>query len=268
VNDASEELTPALDFDHVTFGYQGSDIIRNATFRVANRDFAAIVGPNGSGKTTLLKLILGLLTPRSGRIHVLGGSPVSTRSRIGYMPQQASLDSAFPVSVRDVVLMGRLRKTRRFGPYSAVDQEQADHAIDSVECSHLRDRAFADLSGGERQRVLIARALASEPEFLILDEPTAGLDAAVEGRFYELLSSLNECMTILVVSHNLTFVSSHVRKVICVGRDSFVHVHATRELTDDLMQSVYGGRVRMVLHNQHDDCHHHEDGEDCEGGMK
>jgi len=240
--------------EHVTFGYDDRPVIEDATFSVARGDFVCVVGPNGGGKTTLLKLLLGILRPQRGRVEVLGRDPVQARRHVGYMPQHSHFDQQFPVTAFEVVLMGRLGRGHRFGPYRRSDKEQAARALREVEAYELRSRPFAALSGGQRQRVLIARALACEPRLLLLDEPTANLDVAVEQEFYALLRRLNEKMTILVVSHDLSFVSRYVRSVLCVRRR--VHVHPTTELGGDLINAVYGRDVRMVRHDHHEECSH------------
>jgi zinc transport system ATP-binding protein len=160
--------------------------------------------------------------------------------------------------------MGRLHKTRRFGPYSKEDKEAALRTLEEVEAVALRRRMLSELSSGQRQRVLIARALACDPEMMVLDEPTIGLDAAIEHSFYELLGRINERMTVLVVSHDLSFVSSYVRTVVCMDVNRTVHVHATSDLTDDMMAAVYGRNVRMIRHDHHDQCSHEE--EDAQHG--
>lgn len=256
-------------FEGVTFGYDGATVLEGVTFSVAHHDFVCVVGPNGGGKTTLLKLMLGLLRPKRGMVRMLEVNPVAARNRVGYMPQHATLDSSFPVNALEVVLMGRLRKTRSFGPYGAEDKAVARKMLLEVGLEDLASHSFATLSGGQRQRVLIARALASEPQVLLLDEPTASLDVGVEHEFYDLLRHLNEHerMTIVVVSHDLSFVSSHVRTVICVERT--VHVHPTSELSGDLVDAVYGRKVRIVRHDHHGQCapgEHDEHGSCAPGG--
>jgi len=240
--------------EDVTFGYDAEPVIEDATFCVRRGDFVSVVGPNGGGKTTLIKILLGLVRPQRGRVEVLGCDPVRAREFVGYMPQNVAFDLQFPVTAFEVVLMGRLGRARRFGPYSRSDKEAASRALHEVEAYDLRDRPFHALSGGQRQRVLIARALVCEPRLLLLDEPTASLDAALEQEFYRLLRRLNERMTILVVSHDLSFVSRYVRKVLCVRRQ--VHVHDTAELGSDLINAVYGREVRIVRHDHHAECSH------------
>ena len=238
---------PVIAIENVSFNYNGSPVLEDVSFTVAERDFVSLVGPNGGGKTTLLKLMLGLLVPTSGRVRIFGGNPVTGRPRIGYLPQHSQVDPRFPANVTDVTLMGRVSKSRNIGPYRKVDREAAWRALRQVDLYDDRHRPFADLSGGQRQRVLIARALAAEPELLLLDEPTASLDVRVEEELYELLKELNERLTIVLVSHDLGFVSQFVKSVVCVKRR--VVVHPTSEITGAIIQEIYGGDVRMVRHD-------------------
>jgi zinc transport system ATP-binding protein len=231
----------------VSFSYNGMNVVEDVNLEVQDRDFLSIVGPNGGGKTTLIKLILGLLKPQKGTLRVFGLSPARARPRIGYMPQHASLDPLFPVTSMDVVLMGRLGSGRSRGFFNAVDREKARQSLEMVELHEARNRSFAELSGGQRQRVLIARALVSEPDLLILDEPTSNVDAALEVELFELLVRLNEHMTVLVVNHDLGFVSRYVKSVACVNRR--VVTHPTSEITGEMIHELYGHDVRMVRHD-------------------
>ena len=245
---------PAIEFDRLSFSYGGPvSVLQDVTFAVAERDFACVIGPNGGGKTTLLKLILGLLRPGSGAVRVLGGAPHEARRRIGYMPQHTQLDPQFPVDVLDVVLMGRLGQGHGLGPFGRRDREIAARALREVGIHDLRSRPFSALSGGQRQRVLIARALACEPDLLLLDEPTSNLDIGVQDDFHQLLHEMNKRLTLLIVSHDVGFVSRFVKTVICVNRR--VVVHSTESLTGDAIREIYGRDMDMVLHS-----HHHHDG--------
>ena len=237
---------PVVALENVCFAYNGTPVLENVTLSVPKGKMMSIVGPNGGGKTTLVKLILGLLRPNSGQLHVFGTTPQAVRHRIGYMPQHAQYDPQFPVTVRDVVLMGRLER-HWGGRYSRADKDAADDALGEVDLSNLGTRPFDALSGGQRQRVLIARALACNPDFLLLDEPTASVDAVIESRFYEILRKLNRRMTILLVSHDLGFVSDLVSHVICVNRQ--VVIHPTREITGKVIQDIYGADLRLVRHD-------------------
>ena len=231
----------------VSFSYNGVQVLKNVNLRVHELDFLSIVGPNAGGKTTLLKLILGLIKPAQGTVRVFGQQPEKARSRIGYVPQYISLDPLFPVNVTDVVLMGRLGRGKPFGFYGKADKRAAEAALEHVEMGEARRRPFSELSGGQRQRVLIARALASDPDLLLLDEPTANIDAALETEFFEMLSRLNRYMTIALVTHDLGFVSQYVKSVACVNRR--VVVHPTSDISGEMINQLYGGDVKMIRHD-------------------
>ncbi|MBI5763090.1 MAG: ABC transporter ATP-binding protein [Planctomycetes bacterium] len=234
------------------FRYDSDVVLENVNITVGPRDFVSIVGPNGGGKTTLLKLILGLLQPRHGSIRVFGLPPEKARQRVGYMPQYAQLDPHFPVSVQDVVLMGRLGIGSSIGPYRRADVDIAHRTLGEVGLAKFARRPFAALSGGQRQRVLISRALACEPDLLLLDEPTSNLDQAVQDDFYDLLRELSKRLTVILVSHDVGFVSTLVQTILCVNRT--VSKHCASELSGKTISDLYGGDIAMV-HHDHD--HHH-----------
>lgn len=243
-------LSPAIEFHDVSFSYDGAAVLEHVNLVIRDHEFVCLVGPNGGGKSTLLKLALGLLAPRTGRVQLLGAAPAQTRSRVGYMPQHAQLDPQFPVTVMDVVLMGRLAAGLRAGPFRRSDRQVAADALRAMDLYDCRGRVFSSLSGGQRQRVLIARALACQPEILMLDEPTASLDLHVEERLYGLLRDLSRRITVVIVSHDVGFVSQHVERVICVNRT--VATHATSQVTGGVIAELYGRDVRMI-HPGH--CH-------------
>ena len=197
----------------VTFSYGGPPALEDVNLSVDEREAVCIVGPNGGGKTTLVKLILGLLTPQRGEVRVFGQPPHRARLRVGYMPQHVQHDPQFPVTVMDIVLMGRLGQ----GGWAACWAGRAAPTAAPPSTPWPRSawrssgrRPFAALSGGQRQRVLIARALCCKPDLLLLDEPTSNVDSLVEARLLDLLRELNRQMTILMVSHDLGFVSGLV----------------------------------------------------------
>ena len=237
---------PAIAVRDVSFSYGSTRVLSNAGFEIFPRDTVCIVGPNGGGKTTLVKLILGLLTPASGTIEIYGESPEAGRRRIGYVPQHAGYDPRFPISVREVVAMGRLGRSF-LGRYTAEDRQQTLAALAAVNMEEMAHRSFAELSGGQRQRVLIARALASGGDILILDEPTANIDRRSEQNFLDLLSELNRTSTILMVTHEVGFASTFFQRIICVNNE--VYIHPTSALTGDLISSMYGGDLRMIRHD-------------------
>lgn len=238
-----------LEMTDVAFGYDGPVVLEDVNFVLRERDFVSVVGPNGGGKTTLLRLILGLVHPSSGTIRAFGKPPEEVRHRIGYMPQDAQLDPKFPVTVMDVVLMGQLTAGSRLGFYSKAQKEAALEALRDVDLLDLRKKSLSRLSGGQKRRVLIARALAGNPDLLLLDEPTANLDHLIEQELHSVLRRLNERLTVVMVSHDLAFVSKHVDNVICVNRT--VAVHATAEIDGELFNKMFGGDIRMVMHDKH-----------------
>ncbi len=237
-----------VEIEKVSFAYTAdSPVLRDATVRIRRGDFACLVGPNGGGKTTLLRLMIGLLQPQSGAIRLLGGDPCDTRRRVGYMPQHARLDLQFPITVLEVVLMGRIGHTLGVGPYGKSEKERAVEALARVGLAELKRRPFSALSGGQRQRVLIARALACDPEILVLDEPTSNLDIASQNDLFDLLHVLNETMTLVMVSHDVGYVSNFVKTIVCVNRK--VDVHPAGEIAGDFISDMYGRDMRIIMHD-------------------
>ncbi|MBQ6472830.1 MAG: ABC transporter ATP-binding protein [Victivallales bacterium] len=215
----------AVEIQDLCFAYDSREVLHNVTLAIPEGSFTVFVGPNGGGKTTLLRLILGLLEPSYGEITVLGHTPVEARSHLGYVPQSLQFDAQFPITVREVVLMGRVER-HWFGRYSKEDCAIAEQALTEVNLAGYGVRAFSDLSGGERQRVLIAQALATEPRILLLDEPTANLDPQNREQLYRLLHQLNHRLTIMLVSHNLSIVTAFATHVVCVNRSVDMHLMA------------------------------------------
>lgn len=243
----NETDTPVILVRDLWFSYDGHTVLEDVNLSIPQGDFVSVVGPNGGGKTTLLKVMLGLLRPLRGEVRVFGVTPEEARPRIGYMPQQSQLDQQFPATVMDVALMGRLGHGRPFGRYSKKDREAAVKALDHVGLMNVHKKSFAAISGGQRQRLFIARALACEPDLLLLDEPTANLDVVIEGDLYELLQTLNQKLTVIMVSHDLRFVSNVVKSVICVKRK--VLMHSTCEVTGEIINEMYGSPMKMVRHS-------------------
>ena len=242
---AAERKT-VIEFTDVSFAYPDArPVLEHVSFSLQDGDLAGVIGPNGGGKTTLLYLMLGLLTPSTGRVSVLGCPAVEARSRVGYMPQYTEYDAQFPVDVMDVVAMGRLRPG--IGWLRRRDREACLEALRDLQVEDLARKPFHALSGGQRQRVLIARALCSEPEILLLDEPTANVDPLAQDQFYEALDMLNRRMTIIVVSHDLGLVSTRIDRVICVNRA--VHIHPVSALNGEVIDALYGSKMNLVRHD-------------------
>ncbi len=242
---------PVIEFQNVSFSYGNHWVLEDVSLHVHDSEFVSIVGPNGGGKTTLIKLTLGLLRPDKGSIRVLNQSPDKVRSRIGYVPQHCNCDLQFPVRISDVVLMGRLNPNHWCGYYSREDRVAMSQALNQVGLSGVENQSFSTLSGGQRQRVMIARALASEPSLLLLDEPTSNVDANAESELYTQLKAMSRRLTVVLVTHDLGFASKYVDTVVCVNRK--VLVHPTSEINGQIISDIYGSDIRMIRHDhQHD----------------
>jgi zinc transport system ATP-binding protein len=194
------------------------------------------------------------LTPDAGTVEVLGKPPFQSVKEIGYMPQLTPFLRDFPINVEETVLMGRLGKTSSIGFFNKADKRAAEKAMDDVEILDLRKRAIGSLSGGQLQRVLIARALTCEPEIMILDEPTANVDMKVEKDIFDMLKQLNEKITIIVVTHDIGFISQYIHRVACINRTLICH--PTSELTGETIENMYGSHVHMVHHHHEDEKNH------------
>ena len=226
--------------------YDREAVLEDVSLTVYERDFLGLIGPNGGGKTTLLRVLLGLLSPLRGTARIMGKPVEEGREAIGWVPQQAEFDRDFPIRVRDVVRMGRLGHRRLFERYRAEDDKRVDRALEDVGLEDMAERALAELSGGQRQRVYVARALASDPAILLLDEPTAHLDVSASSSFYELLHNLNERITILMVSHDLTAISSYVKTVGCLSRRLYYQHGKT--ITPEMLDASYQCPVDLLAH--------------------
>lgn len=220
-------------------------VLQDVTLQVEPQDFLGIIGPNGGGKTTLLRLMLGLLAPLRGRITIFGQSPVDAHRLIGYVPQHAKLDESIPTRAMDVVLTGRLALSS-WGPwYSRDDRAAAMEALEQTGIADLADKPLKALSGGQRQRVLIARALAGHPRLLVLDEPTTGIDAYAGQSLVDLLHELNRRMPIVIVSHDISFVSTHLSRVACLNRT--LTCHEPHQITGDVIARMYRGQSVIAV---------------------
>jgi zinc transport system ATP-binding protein len=236
----------AIDVKDLRFTYYSTPILEGVTFSVAQGDFLGILGPNGGGKTTLLKLLLGILKPQGGVIKVLGEAPHNAKHRVGYMPQGTDFNITFPISVLEIVLMGRLYQSRLWGWHSRKDLMKAEEVLKKVGMWDKRRMPIGSISGGQRQRVFIARALATDPEILFLDEPTASVDPAFETDLFDFLRELNKEVTILVVTHDIGVISRYVKSVACVNRTMILHKGG--EITPEMIDMAYQCPVDLVAH--------------------
>jgi zinc transport system ATP-binding protein len=236
-------MTPVIDIKGVSFSYGTAPVLDDISFQVEEEEFFGIIGPNAAGKSTLLKLILGLLEPDSGKISVMGNKPEDARDKIGYVPQIPTFRRNFPITVTEVVRLGQLGGNLD----SRQEEEALLNAMDAVELRPIANQQISSLSGGQLQRVMIARALACNPELLILDEPTANIDLPTEENIFDLLKQYNERMTIVVVSHDIAFISAYVDRVACLNRT--LVCHRTEEISGRTIEDLYGTPVRMIDHH-------------------
>jgi len=237
---------PAIEMKDVYFSYEKTPILENITFALKQGDFLGIIGPNGSGKTTLLKLMLGLIKPDRGMIKILGKPPHHVKHRIGYVPQNTDFNVTFPISVLDVALMARLSRSRIGKWYSGEDFPSTEDALRKVGMWKHRRVSIGSLSGGQRQRVFIARALATDPDLLFLDEPTASVDLEFGTNLFDLLHQLNETVTIVTITHDVGVISRHVKSVACVNKS--LTFHSDKQISAEMIDDAYQCPVDLIAH--------------------
>ena len=235
-----------IKIEHLWAGYENEIILEDINLSIEEHDFLGIIGPNGGGKTTLIKIILGLMDPLKGQIKILGEPPKKNRHMVGYVPQSVAFDQDFPINVWDVVQMGRLGNRGLLNRFNAEDREIVAESLRQVGMLHIKNRPIGELSGGQRQRVYIARALTTRPKILILDEPTASVDAEASQNIYELLNELNQEVTILLVSHDMSAISSYTKSIGCLNRR--FHYHGDKSLTPDMIQDAYNCPIDLIAH--------------------
>jgi len=253
-----------VEIKNVWFAYNGQTVLEDVNLDIRQGDFIAMIGPNGGGKTTLLKLILGLLRPNKGAIRVLGDPTAKASHHIGYVSQDVHINRSFPITATDVVLMGKLEPNRRWAKSSVQDRDEALDALERMEIESFADSKIGELSGGQRQRVFIARALVTQPKVLLLDEPTASIDAKGQAEFHRLLKTLNKDIPILVVSHDLVAISTYVKSVACINKR--LHYHHQAEITGEMLEEMYPCTdeevcpVELIAHGlPHRVLKHHQD---------
>jgi zinc transport system ATP-binding protein len=244
---------PVIELANVTVTLGGRVVLKDITLSVGRGEFLAVLGPNGSGKTTLLRTILGQIQPISGRVLTFQQPPeqlAGERRRLGYVPQIESTDRNFPIHVQDLVMMGRYGRLGLFRRPGRSDGEAVVRAMSQVGIESLSNRPIGELSGGERHRAYLARALAGDPELLLLDEPTAGVDVAATEGLYQLLQNLQRelNLTLVMVSHDVGVVSQHVDQIACLNQVLVSHGRPTEVLTPDTIECMYGRHAMIAGH--------------------
>lgn len=237
----------AIELKNISVHYGDHCALKDVNLEVREGQFLGIIGPNGAGKSTLLKAILGIVKLTSGEIKIFGKSQREALHNLGYVPQASAFDRNFPISVLEVVLMGRLGSTPvLFHRYSSKDYEKADYYLNKLGIYEVKDRQIGQLSGGQLQKVLIARALVHQPRVILLDEPTSSIDANSRSEIYNLLKNLNEEMTIIVVTHDLAAVSAYYDSIACLNQE--LHYHGGKEISEETINKVYGCPVELIAH--------------------
>jgi len=239
---------------NVSFSYGDTTVLKNISLTIHTGDYLGMIGPNGGGKTTLLKVMLGLLRPTAGEIFLFGTPLRNFRDwpMIGYVPQKAThIDPLFPVSVWEVVAMGRYGAKGLFNHLDKSDHVRIAQSLEYVSMQAFAHRLIGDLSLGQQQRVFIARALAAQPEIIILDEPTVGIDLATQEQFYALLKKLNQelGLTLVLVSHDIDVVTHEVTELACINQTLVYHGNPETFYTGDTLERLYGKNVRFISHN-------------------
>lgn len=263
--DTMQSSGPAVEIEGLSFCYPpsgvgepGVEVLRGISMRVQARTRLGILGPNGGGKSTLIKLIMGVLRPGAGRVRVLGQSPDEARRAglIGYLPQRIDADLDWPLSVEQVVAMPLRARLKPWARLSDEDRASIDRAIALLEIDDLRDRRIGALSGGQLQRTMIARAISTRPELLVLDEPTLGVDVAGQQRFASLIDRVSEDLglTTIVVTHDMRSLVAVADRIACLSRT--LHFHDTPDgLTPAVLAQVFAHEIEPILGAVHIDAH-------------
>lgn len=242
-----KQSQPALDVHRLAAGYPGDrHAISNISFTVKAGSRVSIIGPNGAGKSTLFKAIVGLIPFTIGHISIYGEDCHSSHGYVGYVPQQSEIDWSFPVSVFDVVMMGRNRHIGWFRLPRHKDRERVHAILDQLSLSHLAKRQISELSGGQRRRVFIARALAQETQVLLMDEPFSGVDTTAEQEITHTLDILTENgITILLATHDLEKASTHFDKVLLLKRQILAYGTPSEVMQPENLVQAFGGGIRV-----------------------
>ncbi|WP_236405611.1 metal ABC transporter ATP-binding protein [Microaerobacter geothermalis] len=253
---SSENHVPIIELKQVSFSYGKEKVLEMVDMTLERGEFLGLVGPNGAGKSTLIKIILGLLKPDEGEVRLFGQPMASFQdwSKIGYVSQKAnSFNSGFPATVFEVVSMGLFGKMGLFKWMGRKEKERVKEAIHMVGLSDYAKKNIGMLSGGQQQRVFIARALVSDPELLILDEPTVGVDEPSVNQFYQLLQNMHQKMglSLLLISHDIGVISSKVDTIACLNRTLYFHGGPEEFLEEQqqILDKTYDHDVRVIQHN-------------------
>jgi ABC-type Mn2+/Zn2+ transport system ATPase subunit len=260
---ATADTEPAVRLRHVTAGYGDRVALEDVDLEIATGSLLAVIGPNGSGKSTLLKTIAGLLQPFSGTVELLGGPPRLAAKRIAYVPQAELVDWTFPVTVGDVVMMGRVPLIGVGRSPGRADRDAVAAALETVRMTPERDRQIGALSGGQRRRVFLAKALAAEPELYLLDEPVTGVDITTQEDLMRILEAESDRgRTVVATTHDLASAAHHFHQAAFVNGRIVAFGPADLVMDPALLTATYGGHVIVLPAGDRtiiDDAHHHDE---------
>ncbi|MCD4667200.1 MAG: metal ABC transporter ATP-binding protein [Sulfurimonas sp.] len=248
---------PIFDVKNLSFIVRGQNILSDISLEIFNAEYIAIIGPNGGGKTTLIRMLLGLDKPTTGEIKLFGKklSDFKEWHKIGFVPQRASLvDQNFPATALDIVKMGRVSKRGVFSKETQEDRDAVKDAMFKMDILNLKDKMVGTLSGGQRQRVMIARALASKPEILILDEPNTGVDMVSQKNFYTLLSKLNkeEKITIVFITHDIGVIADDIGRLFTINQKAIICNDPKKAMSCEDMSKLYGIDAHLIHNHRHE----------------
>ena len=238
--------SPLIKLERVAAGYNKKRILTNVNLTVYEKDFLGIIGPNGGGKTTLIKVILGLIKPIDGTITFYNKGAETKEITMGYLPQYNSIDKKFPISVYDVVLSGLNKQKSLFHAFSEEQHQKVDKMIFRMGLCGLEKHSIGQLSGGQLQRALLARALVSEPDVIILDEPNTYIDRRFEAKLYSLLDEINLECAIILVSHDIGTVLQNVKSIACVN--GTLDYHPDTGVSAEWLESNFGCPIELLGH--------------------
>ena len=238
--------TPILQMTGITAAYDNKTVLENINLTVFERDFLGVIGPNGGGKTTLIKVMLGLLNPTAGKVTFYQEGKEVPEISMGYLPQYNSIDKKFPISVYEVVLSGLNRQKSLFRSFSPAQHEQVKQVIARMGLEGLEERAIGALSGGQLQRALLGRAIISDPEVVILDEPSTYIDKRFEARLYQLLAEINKDCAIILVSHDIGTVLQQVKSIACVNET--LDYHPDTGITGEWLERNFNCPIELLGH--------------------